>query len=193
METTAQQNPPPVPNQVLPYTQLRARKPKRVNFRLIAFLVIVSAIPIAIISAKVNSDFHAGIEHNGNLAIVNLKALGYFPFDQVNGSINEVPHKWRNLDGQKVQLDGFMWSGMSAAGQLRDFQFVYNIQKCCFNGPPLVQERVFAHVVHGRDVTYYGDFCRITGTLHVKIKKDESGTILSVYTLDVDNATELAG
>src|ERR1035441_1371618 len=100
METTAH------PNPVLPYTQLRPRQPKRLNLRLIIFLAAVSAIPLLLVAGYINYELRAGIQHSGNLDIVDLKALGFFPFDQQNGTINEVPHKWRALDGKRVQLEG---------------------------------------------------------------------------------------
>ena len=79
-----------------------------------------------------------------------------------------------------------MYAGRSAAPEINDFQFVYSITKCCFNGPPLVQERVFAHTADGSRVPYYGDLVKIVGTLHVKVEKD-AGVVTSIYTIDVDN------
>ncbi len=78
-----------------------------------------------------------------------------------------------------------MYAGRSAAPRINDFQFVYSITKCCFNGPPLVQERVFAHTRNDELVPYYGDLVKIVGTLHVKVQK-EAGVVTAVYSMDVD-------
>ena len=80
-----------------------------------------------------------------------------------------------------------MTNGKAAGRQLRDFQFVYNVQLCCFNGPPLVQERVFARVPKGGQIPYSSEFTKLTGILHVKVEKQD-GVIVSVYTMDVESA-----
>src|SRR6059058_2076282 len=82
---------------------------------------------------------------------VDLKALGNFPFDQNNGSINDIPPAFRALEGKKVLLDGFMYSPRNAGDKGHEFQLVYNVTKCCFSGPPQVQERVYGYV-HSGDV-----------------------------------------
>jgi hypothetical protein len=85
-----------------------------------------------------------------------------------------------------------MWNGTTSADKVASFQFVYNITKCCFSGPPLVQERIFAFVPQHAEVTYYGsDECRLIGTLHVKVQKDDGGKIASVYTIDVNRIEPL--
>jgi len=103
-----------------------------------------------------------------------------------------VPQKWRDLNGQKVILEGFMCNVHTSAGNVPDFQFVYNIQKCCFGGPPLVQERVFTVVPNGETVPfYYGQMVRCTGTLHVAVVKNEAGGTNSVFTMDLDKVEQL--
>jgi len=117
---------------------------------------------------------------------VDLKALGNFPFDETNGTIKDVPPVYRDLDGKKVQLEGFMYAGNSASDELSAFQFVYNISKCCFNGPPKVQERVFAR--SNLPVPFYGSMVRCTGTLHVAVRKNEAGQTNSVYDMEIDKS-----
>jgi hypothetical protein len=133
-----------------------------------------------------------GIENAGNgMKKVDLKALGNFPFDDKTSTIKDVPQKWRDLDGKKVILEGFMYAGNSAADNVNRFQFVYNVQKCCFGGPPRVQERVFT-VVPGGSVPYlYGYMVRCTGTLHVEVKKDDAGTTNAVYIMQLDKMEQL--
>ncbi len=158
---------------------------KRINFRLIIFLVVVCFPFLAIGYVLLNDRLTGGIEHHGKYDEVNLKAMGNFPFDQNNGTIDSVPARWRQLDGKRVMLEGFMWAGGSAAPRITDFQFVYSISRCCFNGPPLVQERIFAHTKGDTPVPYYGDMVKIVGTLHVNVQK-EAGVVTTVYTMDVE-------
>lgn len=157
---------------------------RRINFRMIAFLAIVSFPFLWFGYIFLNDRLTNGIEHHANYEEVNLKAMGNFPLDQSDGSTDAVPH-WRQLDGKRVLLEGFMYAGRSAAPRINDFQFVYSITKCCFNGPPLVQERVFAHTRNDELVPYYGDLVKIVGTLHVKVQK-EAGVVTAVYSMDVD-------
>jgi len=158
---------------------------RRINFRLIIFLGIVSFPFLWFGYVFLNQTLTGGIEQHADYAKVDLKALGNFPLDGANGTMTDIPSRWRGLDGKRVVLEGFMYAPNAASDQVNDFQFVYSITKCCFNGPPLVQERVFAKVPGSGSVPYYGDLARVVGTLHVNIEK-EAGIIRSVYTLDVE-------
>ena len=89
--------------------------------------------------------YNKGIEWHGDYADVDLKAMGNFPFSPAAGTRDDVPARWRALDGKRVQLEGFMWSPVSAGTRGTEFQFVYNINICCIGGPPQVQERVFGY------------------------------------------------
>ncbi|HZL37015.1 MAG TPA: DUF3299 domain-containing protein [Tepidisphaeraceae bacterium] len=160
----------------------------RVNMRIVLFIAIIAA-PFAWFGYLfVNESFHHGVEHFRDYDKVNLKALGNFQFDPSNGTVKDVPPEWRALDGKRVLLQGFMWDGQGAGSQVKRFQFVWNVQKCCFNGPPLVQERVYARAAKGKSIPYINDFAQIVGTLHVKVIKSKDGNIAAVYTMDVDKA-----
>jgi hypothetical protein len=64
---------------------------------------------------------------------------------------------------------------------------VYNIQKCCFGGPPKVQERVFAKVPEKMHMPYRSPV-RVTGKLQVKAIKGVDGTVAAIYVMEVENA-----
>jgi hypothetical protein len=162
-------------------------RPKKINVRLIIFLIVATAPVFIALYAFIS--YHGGISHYGNYDAVDLKALGNFPFDQTGGSASEIPAKWRALDGKRVQLEGYTWSPRAAAGDLVEFEFVYNRTKCCFSGPPLVQERVYAIAPKSAGVDM--DYGRLTGILHVKVTRDKAGVIQSVYTMDVEKSEAL--
>jgi|SRR6185312_17273769 len=128
-----------------------------------------------------------GIHKHGSYTEVDLKSMGNFHFDDQSGVMSDVPGEFRNLDGKRVELKGMMWNGMAAGSQVKMFQLVYNIQKCCFNGPPRVQERVFVFVPEGKSVSMHGELVDVVGKLHVRLKKDPQGTIISVYTMDLED------
>lgn len=171
---------PTTQTNVLPYRTARRPNPRM----LLVLLVLV--LPLGyMVYTFVNLSIHNGIEQVGAYKQVDLKSMGNFPFDEIAGSEKDVPEVYRNLDGQKVLLVGQMYSGTSAGDRVPEFQLVYSIAKCCFGGPPRVQERVFAHAPQGRTVPLYDGLAKIYGTLHVRTDK-AGGKIISLYDLDVE-------
>ncbi len=132
MDATATANNPTKPRRPLS---------QRINFRMIAVAAIVLFLVGYPIYTYLDETVTGGVHNIGNgMKSVDLKALGNFPFDEKTSTIKDIPEKWRALDGQKVVLEGFMYAGTSAADNINNFQFVYNVAKCCFGGPPRVQE-----------------------------------------------------
>jgi hypothetical protein len=174
---------PAIPNSTKPRRSLG----QRINFRMIVVVSVVLFLVGFPVYTFLDAAITGGVENAGNrMKKVDLKALGNFPFDDKTSTINDIPQKWRDLDGQKVVLEGFIAPPpSSAAYDLNSFQFVYNVAKCCFNGPPLVQERVFTVVPDGRTIPYDSSMLRCTGTLHVDVQKDEAGTTKAVFIMDL--------
>ncbi len=168
----------------------RRRSPRRgaITARVAIFLAIVSVPLLWLASVFVNESLTGGIEQHPTYADVNLQRLGYFHFDTNYGTLGDVPARYRDLDGKRVVLTGFMYAGNSA-GHVSSFEFVYNRTICCFGGSPLVQERVVVNVPNG-DVPYCDDMVRIQGILHVNVER-EAGTVISVYRLDLEKVEPL--
>jgi len=159
---------------------------ERINMRLVIFsavMLLVIGYPIYLF---VDEAVSGGIHDRGEYKEVNLQAMSTFSFDQQNGTIDQVPAKWRALEGKKVELIGEMWLGGSVADETSRFDLVYSKTKCCFSGPPQVQHFVKATVVGGKRVPYYDSQVRVLGTLHINVKKGEAGNVESVYSLDVE-------
>lgn len=129
-----------------------------------------------------------GISQRGDLLVVDLKAMSTFEMDQVNATDEDIPRKWRELDGKRVECSGEMWSPYSAGGRLGGFQLCYSIAKCCFNGPPKVQHFVQVTVPEGRSVDYHQGLVHVTGTLRVGVTRAQ-GKVQSVYRLEVETVT----
>lgn len=168
--------------------QVKPTLRQRINWRLLMFCGVIGLFFGWVIYTYASSIVTGGIHHHGNYADVDLKALGQFPFDDQNGQLTDVPKIYRELDGQKIVLRGKMWSGDGSA-MVNHFQFVYDVAKCCFGGPPRVQERVFVHLPRGmHPVVLMGpyDLMQCTGTLHVRIKRNPVGTVVSVYDMDLE-------
>jgi len=159
---------------------------ERINIRMLIFFGVLAVLIGYPVYLYVDQVVTGGIKSHGSYLEVDLKSMGNFAFDGNNGTVDDVPMKWRQLDGKRVLLTGEVWAPNEAGDKMHKFELVYSIAKCCFGGPPRVQERVFAVVPPNMDVpnmTY--SFAKVTGTLHVKINKD-GGAITTVYVLDVD-------
>lgn len=157
---------------------------KRFNPRVL-ILGLVLALPVGwMVYTFVKLSVGSGIEQVGDYKEVVLKAMGNFAFDETSADVNQVPEVYRQLDGQKLLLVGEMYSD-SAADYATEFQLVYSIQKCCFGGPPKVQERVFAKLPPGKKAPIYSGLVKVYGILHVKPELD-NGRVISLYTLDVE-------
>lgn len=163
------------------------RSREKLNLRLIGLMAVI-CLPVAWMTytfIKLNAS--SGIEQVGEYKRVDLKSMGNFPFDEVYDTEKAVPELYRKLDGQKLLLVGQMYVDFTAEPTVDRFQLVYSIQNCCFNGPPRVQERVFAHVPQGntRKMPVYGGLVEVYGTIHVKAQR-EKNRVVSVFDMDVE-------
>jgi hypothetical protein len=165
---------------------LQKWRPALQNWKLLAFISFFGLLFGAFGFTIVNEVLTNGIHQHGNYASVDLKSMGNFTFNDQTGLLTDVPKDFRNLDGKRVELKGMMYSG-TGAYEVPSFEFVYNIAKCCFSGPPQVQERVFVHVPGNRKVQMTDVQMDVIGTLHVRLKRSDGGTIISVYDLDLES------
>jgi hypothetical protein len=159
----------------------------RINWRIAIFAAVILTmvgVPFYIWADEVIT---GGIHNHGDYKEVDLKAMSSFDMDQVNGTMQDIPKKFRDLEGQKVELVGEMWNPVGAGDdKLSYFVLVYSKTKCCFNGPPLAQHFVDGNVVDGSIVYYYDTPVKALGTLHVYVRKDAGGVIKSIYHVDIE-------
>jgi hypothetical protein len=161
---------------------------QRINIRMLVFAGIVLFLLGWPVYTFLSESLTGGIHNRGAYSEVDLKAMGQFDFDPNGGQISDVPPKYRALDGKKILLEGEIYDPTSATNQTTNFQLVYSIQKCCFNGPPRVQERVFCTVPRGSLKYQDGVYHKVFGTLHVTCKKNPaSGEVVEVYHLDAEH------
>jgi hypothetical protein len=162
---------------------------ERINFRMVLFIGLIALLvgyPIyVLIDAQVSGGIHAAA---GGYTEVDLKAMSTFQFDQANGTIDDVPQRWRALDGKKVIVHGEMWNAQGAGPTVDNFELVYSIAKCCFSGPPQIQHFVHSKAQQNARLGLYDGTVEVKGTLHVNVKKDkDAGRVASVYQLDVES------
>jgi hypothetical protein len=138
----------------------------------------------------VDSLVTGGITMRDGLLVVDLKALSSFEMDQDNGTNEDIPLRYRKLDGKRVLLVGQMYNPYGANDKVQAFTLVYSISNCCFNGPPKVQHFIQATVPSGKAVDdLSNDFVDVVGTLHVGVES-EAGHVQSVYRIDVEKVTK---
>lgn len=175
--------------------QARARDPRpsrsgpRITPQMVVFGLLVVGIVGGLVYTYLDSAISGGIKDIGNgFKQIDLKAMSTFSLDQVNGTIDDVPKKWRDLDGQKVVMYGEMWEPLAAGdGRVAGFDLCYSIAKCCFSGPPQVQHFVKARVRPDRVVYHYPNQVKVTGVLHVNVVRDAEGNKLKqVYAMDIE-------
>jgi hypothetical protein len=163
-----------------PTDYYKPRLTERINVRILVFAAVVLLLLGTPIYIFVKESITGGIER------VDLKALGNFVFDQQAGTIEDVPAEFRALDGERVLLEGEIYAPNEAGDRMTQFELVYSIAKCCFGGPPKVQERVYAHVPPHMQVPNLSfRYARVLGTLQVDVKR-EAGQVVSVYTMNVE-------
>src|SRR5215203_5575317 len=141
---------------------------ERINLRLIVFFAVIGLMIGYPVYWFVHEQITGGIsDAGGGYKEIELKAMSTFAFDQVNGSIDDVPKRWRELDGKKVILYGELWQPYTAGDKVAGFDLCYSIAKCCFSGPPQVQHFVKARVRPDAVAFHYPNQVKVVGTLHV--------------------------
>lgn len=158
---------------------------ERINWRILIFAAAMAVLVGFPVYWLVDSMVSGGIKDRGDYKEVDLKAMSDWDFDQTRGTIDDVPERWRELDGERVLLTGEMVATNAYGGKLKEFELVYSISKCCLSGPPQIQHFIEGRVVDGDAVPYYNGLVRVLGTLHVDVERDE-GKVSRIYKLDVE-------
>ena len=162
------------------------------GLRIALFALIVLA-PVAVLG-YVYYDFQrtGGIQEMADgYKLVDLRAMSTFPMDQRDGTIDDVPPIYRALDGEKVVLEGEMYSDRSAASQVREFDLVYSIADCCYGSEPQIQHFVRSQAADGGVIDFYrGVPVQVRGTLRVDVEKS-GGRVTGVYHLAVEDVQPL--
>lgn len=165
---------------------------ERINFRLIIFIALIAFVVGVPVYWYLDAELSGGIKQRADgYTEVDLRAMSLFSFDQQNGRDEDVPQKWRDLDGKKVILTGEMWVPGSFADQVKGFQLCYSVAKCCFSGPPQVQHFVNSTAPPGKAIPVYPGLVQVAGTLRVKVKPGPEGKVASVYEMEVEHVDPL--
>jgi hypothetical protein len=184
---------PGLPYQPRPMYEPKVPLSERINWRILIFAAVVLAIIGVPFYMWLNEVVTGGIHNRGAFKEVDLKAMSTFDMDQQNATMDDIPQRWRNLEGQRVLMIGEMWAPSSSGdGKLGYFQLVYSKTKCCFSGPPLAQHFVDGNVVKGKTCYYYDVPVKVYGTVHISVHK-EGAVIKSIYHVDVEKVEPIEG
>ena len=160
---------------------------ERVNLRMLVFIAVIGFLVGYPIYILIDAQMSGGVKNAANgYKLVDLKAMSTFEFDQTNGTITDIPKKWRELDGQKVIMRGEMWSPSVAGNTVESFELCYSIAKCCFSGPPLVQHFIHATPLRNAQLAYYSGQVEVKGILHVKVEHD-AGKVSRIYSVEAQS------
>jgi hypothetical protein len=119
---------------------------------------------------------------------VNLKDMSLFDFDQNNGTLNDIPRRFRELDGKRVTFACEMWDPKTKAdATLASFWAVYSLNDWSFRGARHAQDFWQCTPADGVQIRLLKTAAIVTGTLHVRILK-ANGFIQSIYQVDVGDA-----
>jgi len=164
---------------------------ERINLRMVIFFAVI-LIPIGyVVYLFADTWYSHGIwnahdSRYGEYKKVDLKAISLFQMNQISATDSDIPPEYRALDGKRVMLVGEQYLSNRSRGPQLEFDLVYSITKCCFNGPPQIQHFVKCKSLPGKNIEYYSGLVKAVGTLHVGVQI-ENGRVSSVYRMDVES------
>src|SRR3954468_22736950 len=145
---------------------------ERINLRMVIFFAVI-LIPIGYMvylfadTWRSHGIWDARDERYGSYKKVDLKAMSLFQMSQISATDADIPAEYRALDGKRVMLVGEQYVTGRSRGSQVEFDLVYSIAKCCFNGPPQIQHFVKCKALPGKDIETYMGLGKAVGILHV--------------------------
>jgi hypothetical protein len=116
---------------------------------------------------------------------MDFATLGGFTLDQNKGKLADIPQSIRQLDGQRIAIDGYMIP-MDVEENITEFALVPTLDRPDPSPPPPAQQTIVARIVTGQVSAYYPDQIRVCGILHVRITQDD-GDLVSIFEMTVES------
>jgi len=127
----------------------------------------------------------ATVEDKEKLINLSFKALTTWTY--VAGK-TPIPDYIKGLDGQHVQMAGFMMP-LNQTDQVTEFVFMQYFWGCCFGRPPAANHVVLVKMTNGQKSKFYTEPVCVRGILHVGETR-EDGYLISLYRLDAETVAE---
>ena len=159
--------------------RVRSRLPRYWPSRLAGFVLV--ALLIACVCRLSRADWHTTSSRP-----IDFSKLAGFNFASGHGSLADIPPPLRQLDGQRIKVEGFIIP-MDQAADITEFALVQSLSPPdCFGPGPPAQQVIIAQTNPGKALRYEPDQLKVAGTLHVRVARD-SGYIVNVYEMTVDS------
>ena len=117
-----------------------------------------------------------------NLSFNTLKSWTYVEHKTA------IPDYIKNLDGQSVQMAGFMMP-LNATKQISEFVLVQFLWGCCFGQPPAANHVVLVTMADGKRTQFFTVPVCVRGTFHAGEMRQD-GYLVSLYRLEAKQVTE---
>lgn len=153
--------------------------------------IVVGALALVVgwpVYSFISERVTGGVHDRGSYKEVDVATLASFKLNMRSGTIDDVPARFRALDGQRVRVRGFVHSIVESDGVwTKAFLLASRYQSQWGPGSLDAQERVSVFVPDGRKISVEANkYYWVTGTMHVKVLRDERDGIYRVFAVDLD-------
>lgn len=137
---------------------------------------------------------------DGRLSIryrhLSLDALDDFEFESVMDSLMEgevrFPREVADLDGQRVEITGYMIPVEWQRREVTEFMLVRDLLACCFGGAPQPDEWIHVSMNEGKGSPYFPFVpVSVQGTLHIEGIDDGEGYAAGCFRLRGTSSREV--
>lgn len=115
---------------------------------------------------------------------VDLGTLSDFKFDQDKGALADIPLPVRQLDGQRIAIDGYMIPMDSSNDGIIEFALIQGLWN---NSNPSLQGIVVIHLPSRKCVQYFPDRIRVIGNLRISETRDDGGSIVTLFDMSAES------
>lgn len=120
-----------------------------------------------------------------NVTFADLSGFDYNEAGAREGAASLIPSPLRQLDGQKVSIDGFMMPLDYDGGGVNLFILNASYDMCGFGAPSRINQRIDVTVADGKRTAYTHMPMRVFGTLHVS-EQWARGRLQNIYRMTAD-------
>ena len=124
---------------------------------------------------------------------VAWKTLTGFPCPNTKSSSVPIPAEVKSLDGQRLQLSGYMVPLEMEGTRTQSFLLVRDQMLCCFGKMPALNEWVFVEFPKGAGQELQPDKPLVVSGRFRAREEKEKGVVLSLYRMEAEKVEVLQG